>query len=242
MVTTAMKISSESDMAFDYGKDWNPAENYKDERIAGNYDRERFSSLAGRTYNFLEKRLIRRAFAGLPRSASVADIPCGTGRLAEVLAEMGFRLTGIDISRQMLEVAERRLRRFPNFESHVSDVRALPTAGRIFEAALCARVLMHFPLAEQVEFLRAVATVTTGRVVFTQGLDTPYHRLRRRLKRLLGHQAPAVYPLTRKDMRSLIADAGLRKVRRYTLLPLVSEEVVVVCERRAGSGVSMTGE
>lgn len=237
-----MKPSSKSDMTLGYGKNWDPAENYKHDDIAEDYDRQRFSSLAGRTYNFLEKRLIRRAFAGVARGAAVADIPCGTGRLAEELAEMGFRLSGIDISQQMLDVAARRLRRFPNFETYVSDARALPAAGRTFEAALCARVLMHFPLAEQVDFLRAVAMVTTGRVVFTQGLDTPYHRLRRRLKGLLGHQAPAVYPLTPQDMRSLIEAAGLREVRRYTLLPLVSEEVIVVCEKVAGSGASTPGE
>lgn len=228
-----MDASPDPGAAAGYGKNWNPRENYKHSAIAEDYDRERFSSLAGRVYNFLEKRLIRRAFGAVPGGAAVADIPCGTGRLAEVLAAMGFRVTGIDISPQMLDVASRRLRRFANFETWVSDVRELPQAGRRFEAALCARVLMHFPLAEQVEFLRAVACVTAGQVVFTQGLDTAWHRLRRRLKRLLGHQAPAVYPLTRADLRRLIEGAGLRERRRYTLLPLVSEEVIVVCDHPA---------
>ncbi len=241
MVTAAMDPAPEPGPAVGYGKGWNPAEHYKQPGTADAYDRQRFSSLAGRIYNRLEKRLVRRAFADVARGAQVADIPCGTGRLAEVLADMGFRVTGIDISPQMLAVAGQRLRRCADFDTYVCDVRELPATGRRFEASLCARVLMHFPLAEQVAFLRAVAAVTAGRVVFTQGLDTGYHRLRRRLKRMLGHQAPAVYPLAPGDLRHLIAAAGLREVRRYTLLPLVSEAVVVVCETLARPDAGMAG-
>ena len=170
-------------------------------------------------------------FDDLPRDAAIADIPCGTGRLGEVLLQMGFTITGIDIARPMLEVAARRLERFVGrFDLRLSDARELGEIGRKFDATLCARVLMHFPLAQQVLFLRSITNVTTRRVVFTQGVDTPYHRLRRRLKRLLGHQVPARYPLTNRDLLRLIKSAGLREIRRYRLLPVISEAVVVVCE------------
>ncbi len=230
-------------MVMDYGKKWNPAEHYKRDEVAENYDRQRFSGLAGRTFNFLEKRLIRRAFDDLPRSTTlVVDVPCGTGRLAEVLLDMGFRVTGIDIALPMLEVARRRLGRFGDrFNICVADARELVVA-RKFEAALCARVLMHFPMAEQLLLIRAVTAATTRRVVFTQGLDTAYHRLRRRLKQVLRHEAPAVYPLTSKDLRTLIEAAGLREIRRYSLLPMISEEVIVVCEPAVPRRVGDTGQ
>jgi len=218
-------------MSGGYGKNWNPSEHYKASEIAVDYDRQRFSSLAGRTYNWLEKRLVRRAFADLPKTAAVADIPCGTGRLAEVLLESGFHVTGIDIAPTMLEVAQRRLQRFADrFEIKALDAKQLPASGLKFEAVLCARVLMHFTLPEQIIFLRSVAAVTKQRVVFTQGLDTPYQRLRRQLKRLLRHQSPAVYPLTPSELRTLVESAGLREIRRCRLLPALSEAVLVVAE------------
>lgn len=214
-----------------YGKNWNPSQHYQDSAIAAKYDRVRFSGLAGRAFNWLEKRLVRRAFSDLARDCKVIDVPCGTGRLAEVLLEMGFHVTGLDISSQMLAVAAHRLRRFDKcFAPTALDARQLAPTELRFEAALCARVLMHFPLEEQISFLRNVATVTRRRVVFTQGVNTRLHRLRRRIKRLLGHQASAVYSLTPADIQTLITAAGLRELHRYALFPVLSESFVFVCE------------
>ena len=105
-----------------------------------------------------------------------------------------------------------------------------PSSGQKLDAALCARVLMHFPLDEQIQFLKSVTAVTSRRVVFTQGLDTPYQRLRRRAKRLLGRQNPAVFPLTRAQLAALISGAGLRLIEVRRLMPLLSESMVVITE------------
>ena len=212
--------------------DWNPTTHYKDVAVAQRYDSERFSGLAGRVFDALEKRAIRRAFAGILRNAIVMDLPCGTGRLAETLLEQGFHVVGIDISAAMLHVAERKLERFGSrFETLVSDVHELARKQQaVYDVALCARVLMHFPLEEQITFLRSVAHLTKGRVVFTQSLSTPYQRLRRRVKRLLGNPPSAVYPITDEELKALLAGAGLREVRRSRPLPFLSEAMFVIAE------------
>ena len=150
--------------------DWDPTTRYQDVEVAEKYDRVRFTRLSGRVFNALEKHNIRNAFASVPRDSTVLDLPCGTGRLAEVLLDSAFKVTGVDISSAMLEVASRRLKRFDDrFETRVADVIELAKRERNqYDVALCARVLMHFPLHEQIEFLKAVATLTRGRVVFTQ--------------------------------------------------------------------------
>jgi 2-polyprenyl-3-methyl-5-hydroxy-6-metoxy-1,4-benzoquinol methylase len=215
-----------------YGKNWNPSLAYQDISVAESYDRQRFTSLAGRVFDRLEKRILRKAFAGLRPNATIADVPCGTGRLAEALLEYGHRVHGFDISPQMLAVAARKLGRFGDrFKPWVRDARELAAHEERFDGALCARVLMHFPFAEQVEFLKSVAAVTDGPVVFSQGLDTPLQRLRRRVKRLLKHQNPAIYPLKPVEMKELIKAAGLREVRRFYVMPIVSEAVIVVTVR-----------
>jgi 2-polyprenyl-3-methyl-5-hydroxy-6-metoxy-1,4-benzoquinol methylase len=213
--------------------DWDPITHYSETAVAERYDRERFSSLAGRVFNALEKRHIRKAFRQVPSAATIADLPCGTGRFAEVLLDEGFRVVvGIDISASMLEVARRKLQRFgTRFEAKVADVRELAKHQRkCYDVALCARVLMHFPLEEQIEFLRSVAELTKGRVVFTQSLSTPYQRLRRRIKRLLGHQAPAMYPITEAQLKRLLAGAGLKEVGRVRPMALLSEAIYVIAE------------
>lgn len=213
-------------------RDWNPVEHYKDIEIAERYDADRFASLAGRVFDALEKRNIRKTFRDLPVSARIVDIPCGTGRLAEVLLDCGYHVTGIDVSPAMLEVARRKLARFGDrFSTQVCDARKLGDLGKSFDAALCARVLMHFPLSEQITFLGSIAAVISGRVVFTQSYDTPYQRSRRWFKQLLRHQKSTSYPITESALQKLLAETGLREVRRLRVLPLVSEAIAVITEK-----------
>ena len=212
--------------------DWNPTTHYKDVGVAERYDRERFSSIPGRVFNALEKSCVRKAFCDVSRKAPILDVPTGTGRLAEVLLDDGFSVTGVDISQPMLEVARRKLAHHgARFEPRVADVRELANKEpKFYEAALCARVLMHFPLQEQVQFLGSVTRLTRKRVVFNQSLSTPYQRLRRGMKRLLGNQPPAGYPISEAQLAELLAGAGLREIGRLRPMALVSEAIYVVAE------------
>ncbi len=215
-----------------YAKNWNPADHYKDEEIATAYDRSRFTSPIGRLFDRLERRRIRAAFAALPPGARIVDVPCGTGRLAEELLEAGYAVEGYDISPQMLAVAARRLARFgARFLTRVEDVRLIAGSGPVADGVLCARVLMHFPYEEQIAFLRNVASLTDGPIVFTQGVLTPWHRLRRILKRLLGNQAPASFALTPTERHTIFADAGLAETSYFTVLPILSESRVFVARK-----------
>lgn len=212
--------------------DWNPITHYQDVAIAERYDRERFSSWTGKAFDALEKTYIARAFARFPRTSRIVDVPCGTGRIAEVLLDMGFQVEGVDISQPMLYVAQRKLARFGDrFKPVVADVRDYGRSmQKQFDIALCARVLMHFPLAEQIEFLRSVAMLARKGVVLTQSLSTPYHRSRRRLKRVIGNPPSATYPITNAELGTLLEGAGLRESRRLRPSRLVTEEIIVVAE------------
>lgn len=214
--------------------DWDPVSHYKDVAVAERYDRERFSRLTGRIFNALEKRAVRKAFArSRPKPATIVDVPCGTGRLAEALLEDGYAIVGIDISPAMLDVAKRKLRRFDSrFRTKVADVRELAELEpRTYDAALCARVLMHFRLDDQIRFLKSVAALSKGTVVFSQSLSTPYQRMRRSLKRLIGNPPPASFPITESELAQLLRGANLREVRRVRVASLVSEGVYIVAER-----------
>jgi ubiquinone/menaquinone biosynthesis C-methylase UbiE len=211
---------------------WKPDEHYKSHDVAAEYDRKRFSSLPGRVFNKLEQRTITKCFATVAKGQTVADAPCGTGRLAEPLLVAGYNVHGLDISQEMLNVARQRLSRFGDrFSSEVVDMKSLRLDGPLFEGALCARVLMHFALDQQIEFLTGVAKLSRSIVVINHSFDSPYQRLRRRVKRWLRHQPPANYPVSNADIRILLAKSGLTEVTRYRLLPLISEAVYIVAKR-----------
>jgi cyclopropane fatty-acyl-phospholipid synthase-like methyltransferase len=79
---------------------------------------------------------LRKQFAIDP-GQSVLDIPCGAGRHAVPLAELGYKVTGFDISTQFLSEAQRFAQdRGVSVDWRLGDMRTLAFEGE-FDAALC---------------------------------------------------------------------------------------------------------
>jgi ubiquinone/menaquinone biosynthesis C-methylase UbiE len=62
---------------------------------------------------------------GLPVGASVLDVPCGQGRHAHLLAEAGYTVRGVDLSRDLLALAHAR-GSGSNLRYTRADMRRLP--------------------------------------------------------------------------------------------------------------------
>jgi ubiquinone/menaquinone biosynthesis C-methylase UbiE len=93
----------------------------------------------------------RRLVASLPdgRYANVLDVGCGTG-FASVAMVQRFgpaRITGVDVSAQMLEQMRRKLAEVPGvtLDLHVADVLAMPVPERAFDCVLASMALHWFP-------------------------------------------------------------------------------------------------
>lgn len=81
-----------------------------------------------------------------PACADVADLGCGTGSLSVLLAEGGHRVTGLDLSPEMLRQARRKAERHrvdvALVEGDAADP-ALPPAS--YDVVLCRHVLWALP-------------------------------------------------------------------------------------------------
>ena len=62
---------------------------------------------------------------GLPMGARILDVPCGQGRHAHLLAEAGYEVQGVDLSRDLLALATRR-GTGPHLKYKRGDMRRLP--------------------------------------------------------------------------------------------------------------------
>ncbi|MFN7992495.1 MAG: class I SAM-dependent methyltransferase [Bryobacteraceae bacterium] len=77
--------------------------------------------------------VIERIFLShLPRRAAVLDLCCGTGYLAGLIVPRGFRVTGIDGSREMIRCARRKV---PEAQFRVADCRRF-RSGDLFDGVV----------------------------------------------------------------------------------------------------------
>ena len=73
---------------------------------------------------------------------NVLEIGCGTGRITKIFAMNDFKVTGVDISKSMIDLAlEKSLKEHWDFTAVVADARNLPFKDNQFDIALAVHVL-----------------------------------------------------------------------------------------------------
>ncbi|APC97385.1 class I SAM-dependent methyltransferase [Francisella frigiditurris] len=97
----------------------------------------------------------------------ILDLGCGTGRLANTIAESGAKVTGVDYS---LDMVNRAKKLYPNIDFHVADAQqSLDFSENSFDAVFSNAALHWMIDAESV--IKNVAKVLkpNGRFVFEMG-------------------------------------------------------------------------
>ncbi len=101
------------------------------DEFAGKYDDEVFTHHTDAEVSFLVDHL------RLPAGGRILDVGCGTGRHGVGLAGLGFRVTGVDLSPGMLDVARRRAERANVDVEWVCADAAGFVREDAFDAAIC---------------------------------------------------------------------------------------------------------
>jgi ubiquinone/menaquinone biosynthesis C-methylase UbiE len=211
---------------------FDPRTEYQDEATAEQYDQKRFSTISGKLFQWAERKVLDRIVEQVSPGSLVMDAPCGTGRLLPLYLAKGYRILGVDISGEMMTVARRRAAPWSrNASFSRMDFVQIPLRDGSVDAVFSIRFLPHFPPEERIRILREFRRVTRKRVVISLSLSNPWMRFRRRLKEWLGHDKPVRNPVTHDGMRAELQAAGLREVARYWTVPIVSEQVILVCEK-----------
>jgi ubiquinone/menaquinone biosynthesis C-methylase UbiE len=78
--------------------------------------------------------------AQLRPPAAILDAGCGTGQLSRPLARRGYKVTGIDVSAAMLDIARVRS---PDTIVVSGDVRNLGFSSRSFDAVVASKLFQH---------------------------------------------------------------------------------------------------
>ncbi len=118
----------------------------------------------------------------------ILDAGCGSGTKSLLLANQGFRVTGIDVSPEMLQKAQEKaltveLNKRTEFQS--GNLISLSFADEVFDCVLCWGVLMHIPDVETAlsELIRVLKP--GGFLVISEGnLNALQARITRLIKSL----------------------------------------------------------
>jgi magnesium-protoporphyrin O-methyltransferase len=143
----------------------------------------------------------------LPQSmsaASVLDAGCGTGALAVGCARRGARVTGVDVSASLINLAQQRTPQ--NIAPGEVDFRVGdmldPGFGR-FDHVVAMDSLIHYPAAEILRALSAFAARAERSVLFTFAPQTPALSLMHAAGKLFprADRAPAIEPVKESVIR-----------------------------------------
>ena len=146
---------------------------------------------------------------GRGQGLDVADVGCGTGRLAPYLSSQGLTPHGVDLSPEMVRVARRD---HPGHAFELADLRALPFADGSMAGAVGWYSLMYLPPDERPGAFGELARVVAPGGYLTMAFKAGDDRLRRAGRALdLGIEFD-VYWLSPAEVERRVVEAGFRVV------------------------------
>jgi ArsR family transcriptional regulator len=201
-------------------------------RVAGEWDAVRQELFGTR---FTHHALLEL----LTSSWVVADLGCGTGNIAELLAPIVKRVIAVDQSGPMIDAAKRRLKGVKNVEFVESELSHLPLTNGSVDVAAFGLVLHHvakpeLPLKEAARILRGGpggGGEVPGRVLV---VDMVRHD-RSEYRHLMGHQHLG---FSRDDIESRFETAGLEPMsfRELPVDPDARGPGLFVATAKVGTG------
>jgi 2-polyprenyl-3-methyl-5-hydroxy-6-metoxy-1,4-benzoquinol methylase len=160
----------------------------------------------------------------LPPDRRLLDFGCGSGWLSEYFARLGYDVTGVDISPDLVEVARERVERVPYGADHetplrcrflVHDAEGAPLAEQ-FDAVVCYDSLHHFEDERAVMRSLAAMTAYGGSLFILEG-DRPDEgsENEEELLEVMRDFGTLESPFSREYLRALLDEFGFAVVGDY---------------------------
>jgi len=112
------------------------------DRIASGYDKW-YETAEGRLFDMLEKRALRSLIGEVDTGENLLEVGAGTGWWSHFFSELGYRVTGVDFSPKMVEIANSKT--IPNARFEKADANKLTFPDHHFSASAAITTIEFTP-------------------------------------------------------------------------------------------------
>ena len=206
-------------------------QNYNSTRGAEAYKADYRNKLHRKWSDRRERALLARYFARIGKAATVLDLPCGHGRLADFLRQHCDRLVEADWSFTMVSLNQRDHGRDRRHYVRASALE-IPLPDAAVDVAVSFRLSHHLETQELRErHLRELFRVARQHVIVTWFSATSLKNLLRQVRVRLGRKQPK--NVLRNDrVRALAAECGFVQTEARPLFLVGSGHVLGLFSRR----------
>lgn len=180
-----------------------------------------------------EMRLVDRAFAQVPKSHRVLDLPCGGGRVTVHLAQQGFNVSAADLSDAMLQITRETVAAAKlGCSVEKQDIEKLTFADRHFDTVVSFRLFHHFPNPDiRQRAVRELCRVARKYVALSYFSPVSVTSVKRTLRAALGGKKSEKHSTSLGEVEGYFAKAGFQLVRDFAQLPWVHTLHLALFER-----------
>ncbi|MDH3944000.1 MAG: methyltransferase domain-containing protein [Anaerolineae bacterium] len=167
--------------------------------------------------------------AGLNHTGRVLEIGCGTGLFTDIFAKYAMKVTAVDISPDLIEMAANRALPAEKVEFICAGFEQIPGKDA-FDAVVGSSVLHHLEVAESLERINRLLK-PGGRLVFAEPnmLNPQIFAERKLLRSRLKQVSPDETAFVRWDLAKLLAKKGFVNIHIHPfdwLHPAVPGELI----------------
>lgn len=147
---------------------------------------------------------------------TVLDVGCGSGRVGFLLAKNGAKVTGMDYSQNMINLAKKyqATQRLPNIEFIHDDLLQFSSDKR-YDISIALGVIDY--VENPREFLFKMNTLTKSKSIVIFPIKYSYNSLPRKLWLMAKHCPVKFY--TKNEILSLYASLGVKKKIKIKTIP-----------------------
>lgn len=180
-----------------------------------------------------EMRMVDRAFALIPKTHHVLDVPCGGGRITIHLAQQGYTVSAADLSESMISITRENIAK-ENLNCTVErqNIEKLTLADRAVDSIISFRLFHHFPTPDiRQRAVRELCRVARKYVALSYFSPLSVTSVKRRMREARGGRKSEKFSTPLFEVESYFEKAGFRLVKDFARMPFIHTMHLALFER-----------